>query len=115
MTLLTAILGLAGIISCIMAFLILINKEVDYRVGFVWSRALINGVLLMIGVTVANSIIEKRWSNDYILGFLSLEEVGGWLFRIIAALAYLLIIVGGVSWLAFRLKLIIKSKGRNIT
>lgn len=113
MPLFTETIITAGLLSLFMSFLILIDKK-DKRDDIIFFlRAWPAGILLVLGVTVANSITANRWTYDYILEFLSLKDVGIWTFRILAGLGYIFIVVSSISLIAFRLKSFIKKGKQN--
>jgi hypothetical protein len=115
MPLFTETIITAALVSFFMAFLIVIDKK-DKRDDIIFFlRAWPAGILLVLGVTVANSVTANRWTYDYILEFLSLKNVGIWTFRILAGLGYIFIIVSSVAFLAFSLKGIIRKRKHNTT
>lgn len=113
MTLFTETIITAGLISLFMSFLIIIDKKDEPGDIIYFSRAWPAGILLLLGMTAVNSIVENRWSYDYILEFLFLKEVGVWTFRILAGLGYIFVIVSSTALLAFGLKSVTRKRKHN--
>ena len=62
-------------------------------------RIFLIGLLFLFVTTISNSLIEAHWNMDYIINFMSLKEVGDWLFRVIASFGYIFMIWGAVGML----------------
>lgn len=106
--LLVETLGFAGILALIYLFLILTDAEKRPSYFPALIRALPMGVLLVLALIIVNSMVEGRWDYRYIVDFILLKEVGGWVFRILTGLGYIFIVMGITSILAIGARKIIK-------
>ena len=84
-------------ISGVFCILMLLNGLLKYQQWKNYYQSLHYfwvGLLILLIVTIFNSLTEKRWDFYFIVSFLSLEKVGKWLFRVIASYCYIYIAIG---------------------
>ena len=96
----------AGFIGISGFVLILIYPEMLTKNVSALTRPLFCGVLILLMVTIGNSIVAGIWNFNYILDFLVLKKVGRWFFRVSASFSYILLLWGTAFLIASKIETI---------
>jgi hypothetical protein len=88
-----AVIMISGVFCIYMLIKSYLNKQQwqNYRQSY---RYLWIGLMILVTVTIFNSLTEMRWDLHYVLSFLGLKKVGKWLFRVIASYGYISLAMG---------------------